>query len=410
MGNKILGLVFIYFFLALPCLAAQPLDVVINEVCWMGSGISANDEWVELYNNTSSVINLNGWKLISKDGSPEIELEGEITARSFFILERTDDESVPNITADQIYKGALKNKGEFLQLTDDKGNVVDEIDCSDGWFKGDNKTKNTMERVNSKLAGSNRNNWQTSQDTGGTPRAQNSRGIKLVPEEETEKSEVVDIEQQQPQQTITYASGILINEILPSPEGPDKENEYIEIFNQNNVAVNLAAWSLQDVEGATKTFTFPGDTEIGPKKFLVFFRPETKITLNNSGDGLKLFKPNKEIADQIYYEKALQGESFNRVGDDWVWTPNLTPGAENIFPKIDEEKTEGEEEGIIEIEKKELLGALSEILPGRFLEEESSKNFSFVLAIALILALSSGILILVLKKKISLSKKAPWTH
>ena len=43
-----------------------------------------------------------------------ISLEGTISAHGFFLLERTDDATVANIDADQIYAGGLNNNGENL--------------------------------------------------------------------------------------------------------------------------------------------------------------------------------------------------------------------------------------------------------------------------------------------------------
>lgn len=154
--------------------SASQLEVVINEVAWMGTNISANDEWLELKNNTNQDIDLSGWILSSQDGSINISLSGIITAQGFFLLERTDNESVPDIDADLIYSGILGNDGEVLELRDAEGNLIDYIDCSDGWYGGNNDTKSTMERVNSNLP-SDSVNWQNSFLNGGTPKAENSQ-------------------------------------------------------------------------------------------------------------------------------------------------------------------------------------------------------------------------------------------
>ena len=44
-------------------ISASPGDVVINEVAWGGTHASAADEWIELYNNTTDTIPLNGWMI-----------------------------------------------------------------------------------------------------------------------------------------------------------------------------------------------------------------------------------------------------------------------------------------------------------------------------------------------------------
>jgi hypothetical protein len=60
------------------------LDVVINEIAWMGTATSANDEWIELYNASSTAISLTDWTLSASDGTPDITLSGTIASKSYF--------------------------------------------------------------------------------------------------------------------------------------------------------------------------------------------------------------------------------------------------------------------------------------------------------------------------------------
>ena len=200
---------------------------------------------------------------------------------------------------------------------------------------------------------------------------------------------------------VTYPPGIVINEILPSPEGPDETKEWIEIFNQNNFEVNLAGWQITDTEGATKTYTFPRETQIGPEGFLVLSRPTSKITLNNSGDGLNLIQPDGKMTDKVNYEKALRGQSYNRVGSKWTWSNALTPGSTNTIPapiKEIEPSREGikapvSEEEVEEVLPKRGLAALGEQIP------KETASFPPFLA-ALFVAIFSGTIILTLKKRV----------
>jgi hypothetical protein len=177
-GILLLSFLFLFPFFVF---GAGPLDVVLNEIAWMGTKASANDEWIELYNNTDKNINLEGWILRAKNGLPEIKLKGKIPAKGFYLLERTDDRTIPDVLADQIYKGGLRNSGESLELYDNFGNLVDKVDCGSGWFAGANLTKQTMERKNPKLSGDRTDNWQTSQSPGGTPKTKNSQIKKVKP-------------------------------------------------------------------------------------------------------------------------------------------------------------------------------------------------------------------------------------
>ena len=42
------------------------LDVVFNEIAWMGTGADYRDEWIELHNNTTHDIDLSGWSIAAE--------------------------------------------------------------------------------------------------------------------------------------------------------------------------------------------------------------------------------------------------------------------------------------------------------------------------------------------------------
>jgi phosphatidylserine/phosphatidylglycerophosphate/cardiolipin synthase-like enzyme len=175
-SSLILGLLIQPFFADNePVQAAPSLNIIINEVAWMGTTASYNDEWLELYNNTSSAIDLSGWTLNALDGAPAISLSGSISAGGYYLLERTDDNTVSEVNADLVYTGALGNSGETLELRDSSGNLIDSVDA---WYAGDNTSKATMERIDSQASGTDSTNWVTSTDTYtegyGTPRSLNS--------------------------------------------------------------------------------------------------------------------------------------------------------------------------------------------------------------------------------------------
>jgi len=148
-------------------------SVIINEVAWMGTSVSANAEWLELYNNSNSVIDITGWRLVADNGSPSIILAGGITANGFFLLERTSDASVPSVTANQIYTGALTNSGTRLTLSDISGAIVDTVDGGANWANigGDNASKNTAQRTSS--------GWLTATPTPGAI----NHGVTALPSE-----------------------------------------------------------------------------------------------------------------------------------------------------------------------------------------------------------------------------------
>ena len=130
---------------------------------------------------------------------------------------------------------------------------------------------------------------------------------------------------------LTYPTGVILNEILPSPEGADDQGEWIEIYNSNNFEVDLSDWKIEDKEGTKTTYTFNKDTKISPNGYLILRRPDTNITLNNSIDGLNLLWPDNKIIDSMAYEKAPTNQSYNKTISGWQWSTSLTPGYKNII-------------------------------------------------------------------------------
>lgn len=161
----------------------------ISEIAWMGTSLSSADEWIELYNAGDDPLSLEGWYL--QLGESKIFLEGTILPHSFYLLERTDEDTLPEAAADQIYKGSLKNNGTKMQIFDPLSGLVEEIDCSGGWFAGNNEGKLTMERKDYSASPNIPGSWQSSRDQGGTPKDKNSKQESFLSQEEASFSENV---------------------------------------------------------------------------------------------------------------------------------------------------------------------------------------------------------------------------
>ena len=299
--------------------ATEP-TVIINEIAWMGSTASSNDEWLELYNATDEEIDLTGWMLVAADGSPNILLEGIISPGAYFLLERTDDESVPEIPADQIYAGALGNTGEWLKLSNQNGTLIDQINASEGWPAGDNQAKLTMELVN--------NNWQNSTEPNGSPKSANASAENIEsPDTKTDdQSNQVEQERSLNEQKV-MKQAVVINEIFPDPAGPDLENEFIELKNISAAPIDLTGWQLTT---SRQTYILPS-LKIWPEVIVFFKRTETKLALNNNKEKISLYAKNRQLIDQVEYKtKAAENLSYQRTADlSLVWD-QISPGEENI--------------------------------------------------------------------------------
>src|SRR5262245_29792385 len=297
-----------------------PMTVVLNEIAWMGTTTDANDEWMELYNPTGAPINLTGWTLVAADGTPNVALSGTIPAHGYFLLERTDDNSVPGVAADQIYTGALGNAREVLSLRDATATPQDSVDaCS----AGNNTTKATMQRVGPVVAGTAASNW-TNGPVGGTPANSGATSSCAPPQH------VTDCRVGPP---FAFRTGgpMVINEVMINPSAvTDANGEYVELYNAGTSAVDLAGWTIKDDGG--NSFTIPAGSPalVAPGAVFVLaaqanpalnggFTPNvtwSNFFLSNSGDEVVLLDPQNVEQDRLNYDAPpftdSVGESVER--------------------------------------------------------------------------------------------------
>lgn len=141
-----------------PCVSHAA--VVISEVAWMGSTDSPNDEWIELHNDGSSPVSLDGWTL-RDNRELSVELSGTLEGGTFAVLERTDDESAAG-AAFLVYTGALPNTGATLYLYAGDGSLEDQVAGGENWenIGGDNESKATAQKTDA--------GWKTQSPTPGS--------------------------------------------------------------------------------------------------------------------------------------------------------------------------------------------------------------------------------------------------
>jgi hypothetical protein len=276
-------------------------DVVINE--FLPDPPDGEEEWIELYNNTQKEIDLTGWYLEEGSGAQTF-LSGKILPREFFVVEKI--------------KGYLNNSGDIIFLKDKTGKIIDKVTY--GNFDDGNIEDN---------APTTKDPYSISRVFDGKDTDQDNFDFKVSNPTKGAKNQVLS--------SMSFVSGIVINEILPNPKGDDSEKEFIELKNLNNFDVDVENWYLQDLSNTKFVLSSKKiSTKIPKNGFLVIYRKDSKIALNNTDkDCLKLFQPDGTLADSVCYSgKVLEDISFakNQKGD-FEWTERLTPGTENIILK-----------------------------------------------------------------------------
>ncbi len=310
----------------------EPGTVIINEIAWAGTGASASDEWIELMNTTEDDVYLNGWTL-SDHGDVRISLSGTLPGYGFYLLERTDDNVIADVSAHMLYTGSLKNSGETLVLLDSANREIDTANSDGGgWPAGEDGSRRSMEQ----RGGSDRSgNWATHTGYHGYGHDAHGNRIQGTPGRPNSILFTTPVP--------TWIPGrIVINEVLIRPHydwegkgGVDTRDEFIELYNRGPRPVNIRGWWLDDIrDGCSKPHDLPSIT-IDPGGYTVFFRSWTHIALNDTGDTVRLLAPDGRLIDQISYLKVrAYNLSYGRLPDGsrhlkyGLWP---TPGWQNIM-------------------------------------------------------------------------------
>lgn len=131
----------------------------------MGTSAGSSNEWIELHNTGNSDVTLSGWKIVSVPAKISIALTGSIAADGYYLIERSNDNVIPEIPADLIasFSTGLSNDGMTLNLLDASGAVVDEVIGGVSWknIGGSVSSKETAQRSTS--------GWVTAAGTPGAP-------------------------------------------------------------------------------------------------------------------------------------------------------------------------------------------------------------------------------------------------
>lgn len=132
--------------------------------------------------------------------------------------------------------------------------------------------------------------------------------------------------------TSTQNVQVVVNEMLPNPEGADAEGEFLELKNLGDSA-DLGGWSVDDAEGGSTPYVLPSGFALPKGGLRVLRRAETGLAFNNDADRARLLNPGGQLAFELVYDRVPgEGQSLARRPDgSAAWTTTPTPGQENVF-------------------------------------------------------------------------------
>jgi len=131
-------------------------------------------------------------------------------------------------------------------------------------------------------------------------------------------------------------NNIIITEFMPNPEG---ENEWVEVFNNSELTLNLVGWHIGDNTTSLKDINIT----IDPNSYGVVDLKTNRFLNNDDGDSVRLVDSNGDEIYSLKYENSEKGLSIALVNGNWIFS-NPTKGEKNFVEEVIEEEQKEEEE------------------------------------------------------------------
>lgn len=277
-------------------------------------------EFVELFNSSSTSIDVSGWRIEylsashSGVGAPTrvlAELQGKVVANSHVLL------SFENyITNADLYFGAdtsstsgyLAKSGGRVRLVNVDSGVLDVV----SW--GSATQLQPWPNVGDIIGGSSAKRLLASDPlyNAAVPFV-----ISNIPHPEAGGLEAWRCE------------GLVLSEVLSNPAGADTGNEFIEVFNPTAEAVQMNGCSLR-LGASGQPFHFSHQT-IEAGKYMKLSDTQTGITLPNAAGGTVWLLSSEDEQSIMYPPDIKEGQAWAMFSGVWSLTTSPTPALPNII-------------------------------------------------------------------------------
>ena len=307
--------------------------LVINEIMYNSPG--ADEEWIELYNNTDAEIDLENWKIVDSDANhtPIIITAGHsIAAEGFFTISIATDGDFP-FTPDFDGTGnfGLNNGGDAVRIWNPDGILVDivEYDDSDPWPTepdGDGPSLSLIDPdSNNFLAES----WDASLEDGGSPGEPNFPPAPYISVLDPNGGEFIEIDTDY-LITWTYGNwdGNVKIEIYKDGETPELVGSNIPVTDESYL------WFVTDVLGTGddyKIIITDVDTDMPSDSSDNFFSIIEPYDLSNLVITEIMYNPPESGDDTLEFVE-LYNNSLDTVALEGFY---FSEGFEYVFPDVE---------------------------------------------------------------------------
>ncbi len=355
---------------------------VVMSLVQTGDSLSANNEVIEIYNNDNSPVEVSNWCLYyasattTSNGIKLACIEPTDTLDHVFIgpqatvsfASKQYTSMTPNVT----FSATLSGTAGHIRLLDSTGTVVDKI----GWGTAVSPeglpalappTDKVLVRtlVNGQFTDTNNNaadftlaakpvsvpnhqlydeedlcaNIDGIQLSLPTDMVVDSSGICAVPVTDLCPN-ILGIQTTVPDEYEARDDGLCwlmlpslkINEVFPNPSGSDTGNEYIELYNPTDQAINLANAVLKIGQRLETTVKFTHGETVPASGYFVIQNNTYTFSLLNSSDLVTLQTLDAQTIDQIApYANPNDGNAWALIDGMWQYTNQPTPGTVNLL-------------------------------------------------------------------------------
>lgn len=273
-----------------------PDAVIINE--FVVDPPADGVEWIELMNRSDVQITLWGWTIVDEAGGETALSSVTIEANSYAVIESP--------------KGKLNNQSDAVVLKDANGTIIESVHYGEEGYPAP--------KDGEALARNGANFEITEQPTPGSKNVivVTVKEIEQVDEEMntstgTNESSATNSDSA----TYTILKTLRFSGLYPNTTNSDEEEEYIEVSNMGDEAVDLLGWSIKDASG--ESYTISESRVLDGSESVRLWREQTNIALNNDGDTLEFIAPDNEVVDKVTYTDAQKGAEYQLAEGSWSW-------------------------------------------------------------------------------------------
>jgi len=327
---------------------ASSASIIITNIR-AGSQVSAAEEGVVLYNNSSFEVDITNWCLTNKSAIkfacfvPASQYEvSSMPAYSYATLvsnKAVHSDNQANYSV--VYEPAASSSGSIVAGSDtisliNAGNqLIDQFSWSSSISSSQQWARTKLSLLPDLYIDTDASiDWQkVAYSEFPVSQVQYREDVPETPPEEPieepEEPENPGDTNPVPQPEATLP--ISITELLPNAVGSDTGNEFIELYNPNETTtIPLKGYKLAVGLALEKVYVL-SDYMLKPGEYKVFTNTELGYSLLNTSSRVTLFAPAGEIASEVpLYNAPPDGESWALIGDMWQYTSQPTPGALNI--------------------------------------------------------------------------------